>query len=139
MKSDMLFKDLRQYDNIKVIEKIDIDIKEKFEVDIIIGKDVIGGIFAIKENIVYYFAPDLLNWECLNVYYANFMNWLINYPEKVNLFYKLYRWNNWEEECKKISLSQGFSFYPFLFTKYPIENRSRKTIEMDELINLNFK
>ena len=49
-------------------------ILENSTLDILIGEDVLGGIFGLKDNVIYYFAPDLLEWECLNVYYANFMN-----------------------------------------------------------------
>ena len=62
-------------------------IKNDYNLDIIIGEDVIGGIFALKDNVVYYFAPDVLEWECLNIYYANFIHWLINDIQNVNLFY----------------------------------------------------
>lgn len=122
---------------LNVISKNEL-ILENSTLDILIGEDVLGGIFGLKDNVVYYFAPDLLEWECLNVYYANFMNWLINDSQNVNLFYKKYRWNNWEEESSKLLLTQGFSFYPFLCSKCPIENRSRKIISMNEIIKLNF-
>lgn len=114
-------------------------IKNDYNLDIIIGEDVIGGIFALKDNIVYYFAPDVLEWECLNVYYANFIHWLINDIQNVNLFYKDYRWNNWKEDSKSLYLNQGFSLYPFLFSKCNIEDRDRKIINIDEIIMRNFE
>lgn len=101
------------------------------------GEDVLGGIFALKNNVVYYYAPDLLKWECLDVYYANFMNWLINDPQNVNLFYKDYRWNGWKQDCENLNINQGFSFYPLLVSKCDIEQRSKKVISMDELIKVN--
>lgn len=114
-------------------------IKNDYNLDIIIGEDVIGGIFALKDNVVYYFAPDALKWECLNIYYANFIHWLINDIQNVNLFYKDYRWSNWKEESKSLCLNQGFSLYPLLFSKCNIENRDRKIINIDEIIMRNFE
>ena len=107
--------------------------------EIIIGEDVLGGMFAIKDGLIYYFAPDILEWECLNVYYANFINWLINAPERVNSFYAPFRWNNWKEDCSKIELDQGFSFYPLLTSNYNIEERSKKVIKIDEILKFNLE
>ena len=106
-------------------------------VDIILGEDIIGGLFALKDGFVYYFAPDTLKWENLNIYYANYMNWLINSNDDVNKFYELHRWNNWKDDVSNISLDKGISFYPPLFTKYNINQRNKKEIPMDEIIGIN--
>lgn len=123
---------------LNVIHKNEMIIND-YNLDIIIGEDVIGGIFALKDNVVFYFAPDSLEWECLDVYYANFMNWLINDTQNVNLFYKDFRWNNWKEESQLLQLTDGFSLYPFLFSKCDIEARDRKVISIDEIIMRNFE
>ena len=70
-------------------------------VDILIGKDVLGGLFGLKDRVVYYFAPDTNEWENMEIYYTQFLDWLINKPEAVNKFYESYRWNSWKEDCKK--------------------------------------
>ncbi len=106
-------------------------------VDIILGEDVIGGLFALKDGIIYYFAPDTLRWENLNIYYANYIDWLINSKDNVKKFYELYRWDNWKDDVSSISLDKGISFYPPLFTKYNINERSKKIISMDETIGMN--
>lgn len=108
-------------------------------VDIILGEDIIGGLFALKDGFVYYFAPDALKWENLNIYYANYIDWLINSNEDVNKFYELYRWNTWKDDVSNISLDDGISFYPPLFTKYNINERSKKVIPMDEIIGINME
>ena len=108
-------------------------------VDIILGEDIIGGLFALKDGFVHYFAPDTLKWENLNIYYANYIDWLINSNENVNKFYELYRWDNWKDDVSNISLDKGVSFYPPLFTKYNINKRSKKVITMDEIIGINME
>lgn len=108
-------------------------------VDIILGEDIIGGLFALKDGFVYYFAPDALKWENLNIYYANYIDWLINSNEGVNKFYELYRWNTWKDDVSNIRLDDGISFYPPLFTKYNINERSKKVISMDEIIGINME
>lgn len=106
-------------------------------VDIIIGEDILGGLFGIKDDYIYYYAPDTNKWENLEVYYTVFLDWLINKPNNVNQFYELYRWNSWKEDCKKLKVDEGFSFYPLLQSECDIEKRSRKIINIDELIRFN--
>lgn len=186
MKTDIFFEDIKNRDNINIIESIDKLVKERFEekyskyndkffykqftrcggiiidnwirlygcgelnvidknekynssnsVDILIGEDILGGLFGLKDGYVYYFAPDTNEWENLEVYYTQFLDWLINKPNKVNQFYELYRWNNWYEDCKKIKLTEGYHFYPLLQSSYDIEKRDRKIISIDELIRFN--
>ncbi len=48
--------------------------------DILIAEDILGGLFGLKDDFVYYFAPDTNEWECLEIYYTQFVNWLINNP-----------------------------------------------------------
>ena len=123
---------------LNVIEKNQ-NIKNDFSLDIVIGEDVIGGLFALRDNVIYYFAPDKLAWECLDIYYAYFMSWILNEPQNVELFYKYFRWRTWKEDCIMLELNQGFSFYPFLFSECNIEERNRKIINIDEIIMLNFE
>lgn len=125
---------------LNVIEK-----NEKYnnsnDVEILIGEDILGGLFGLKEGYVYYFAPDTNEWENLEVYYTQFIDWMINKPNDVNQFYELFRWNTWKEDCKKLKITEGYHFYPLLQSNYDIEKRDRKIISIDELIrfNLNFK
>lgn len=114
-------------------------IKNNTDFDIIIGEDICGGLFALKENLVYYFAPDTLKWESLNIYYSNFLNWLLNSSDDAAQFYASFRWTDWKFFCRDIKLNQGISFYPQLCFKSDIEKRSKKVINMDEIIRLNFE
>ena len=184
MKTDLFFQDIRNRDNIIILENINKTIKEIFEnkyaeykekffyeqftkcggiiidnwirifgcgelnvieknekynnnMDIIIGEDILGGLFALKNDYVYYFAPDTNEWENLQIYYTQFINWIINNPNGVNKFYELFRWTTWKEDCKKLKLTEGYHFYPLLQTSLDIEKRDRKIIPIDELIRFN--
>ena len=137
MKTDLFFQDIRNRDNIIILENINKTIKEIFEntyadykekffyeqftkcggiiidnwirifgcgelnvieknekynnnMDIIIGEDILGGLFALKNDYVFYFAPDTNEWENLQIYYTQFINWIINNPNGVNKFYELF-------------------------------------------------
>lgn len=123
---------------LNVIEK-----NEKYNnsnsVDILIGEDILGGLFGLKDGYVYYFAPDTNEWENLEVYYTQFIDWLVNKPIAVNQFYELFRWKTWKEDCKNLKLSEGYHFYPLLQSNYDIEKRDRKIISIDELIRFNLQ
>ena len=107
------------------------------EVDIIIGEDILGGLFALKSDIVLYYAPDTNSWESLDIFYTQFLNWLVNHPNDVNVFYEKFRWNTWKNDCQNIKDNEGYSFYPLLQNECNIEERSRKVISIDELIRFN--
>ena len=106
-------------------------------VDILIGEDILGGLFGLKNEYIYYFAPDTNSWENLEVYYTQWLDWLINKTDAVNIFYEPYRWNTWKEDCNKLKLNEGFHFYPLLQSQCDIEKRNRKIVSIDELIRFN--
>lgn len=110
---------------------------QKKAVDLLIGEDVLGGLFGLKDQTVCYFAPDTNEWECLDIYYTQFLSWLVNHPEDVNRFYQSFRWSTWKEDCEALRLNEGYSFYPPLQTDMDIEQRSRKVISIDELIRFH--
>jgi len=109
-------------------------------VDIIFAEDVLGGLFGIKDKLVYYYAPDQLKWENLQIYYAYFADWLLNHSDAVAKFYGDYRWNGWKEDLENFNISDGISFYPFLFTKeFNISTASKKKVPFDEIVLKNFE
>ena len=121
---------------LNVVEKNELYNKSNI-VDILIGEDVLGGLFGLKDGIVYYFAPDTNEWENMEIYYTQFLDWLINKQDAFNKFYELYRWDSWRDDCKKIKLTEGYHFYPLLQSKCNIEDRDKKIISIDELIRFN--
>jgi hypothetical protein len=106
----------------------------------VIAYDIIGGFYAINaggfsSNIknVFYFAPDSLEWEDIEMGYTDFINWALN--GDLNLYYKSFRWIEWESDIKKLSGDQGISIFPYLWTKEgkDIEMCSRRAVPMMEL------
>ena len=106
---------------------------------ILIAHDAVGGFFALNSGKlgndpgkVYYFAPDSLDWEPLNIGYTAFIEW--SFSENLNKFYQDLRWNSWQEESKEMNSNQAYSFSPPLWTKEgSIENSNRQAIKIDEL------
>lgn len=113
----------------------------------LVADDVIGGFFAINggefgQDIgqMYYFAPDCLEWEAMDMGYSDFIWWTLT--GDLEQFYEGLRWNNWKEEIEKLENDKGIGFFPFLWTEYnDVNDLSRKPIPIDEIwsLQLDFK
>jgi len=110
----------------------------------LIAYDILGGFFALNGGAfpgqpgnIYYFAPDSLKWEDMNMSYSQILNWALN--GDLEQFYQGMRWPDWEQDCASLSGDFGISIYPFLFTnkEMPIATRSRRPMPMAELWRLH--
>ena len=69
---------------------------------LMVAQDIAGGVFAINKSRftegidqVWYFAPDTLELECLDMNYGEFAAWLAQ--GNINEFYESMRWDTWEK------------------------------------------
>jgi hypothetical protein len=106
----------------------------------VVAHDVVGGFFALnggafagKPGIVFYFAPDTLQWESTNKSYSSFLGWALS--GDIGLFYEDMRWPGWQSDIAVLNGDQGLSIYPFPFVQRetPISQRSRRPVPMEEL------
>ena len=113
---------------------------------LLIADDAIGGFFILNggslgEDLgkVYYFAPDNLEYEPLDITYTEFLDFCFN--NDLNQFYKDNRWKNWQKEVSELDGNKVFNFYPYLWTKEgkDINKNSRKAISIEEQYNLNIE
>lgn len=104
---------------------------------IVVADDVLGGLFGLnmKDNSIHYFAPDTLEWEDMGMTYSQLIQWLVECD--IDKFYELFRWNNWAEEIKNISFTNGIAFYPFLWARAEGE-RHREITPLKEIVLLSF-
>lgn len=111
---------------------------------LLVADDAIGGFFILNggglgEDLgkIYYFAPDNLEYEPLDITYTEFLDFCFN--NDLEQFYQGNRWENWRSEIPEISGDQVFSFYPFLWTQEGknINKNSRKSIPVEEQYNFN--
>lgn len=111
---------------------------------LVIAYDVLGGVFAINHDDlraepgeVCYWGPDTLEWTPLGAGHTAFVEWLVG--GGTTEFYRELRWPGWEEEVAALSLDEGISVYPFLFTKegQNIATAARRTVPFHELLYLN--
>jgi len=88
----------------------------------LVADDAVGGFFAINggalgEDVknLYYFAPDTLEWEPLQIGYSDFLQW--SFSGKLDQFYEWIRWRGWDADVRTLHGDRCYAFYPFLFTK----------------------
>ena len=111
---------------------------------LLVASDVLGGLFAINinkfaegNNLIWYFAPDTLEWECMDMHYNEFLAWSMQ--GNIDEFYSTMRWDNWKEDVDNIGINYALLIYPFLWAKEcDIEKASKKMVSIDEIIKINF-
>ena len=110
---------------------------------LLVADDVVGGFFALNAgrfapagHNVWYFAPDTLQWEDLGMSYSQFLGWA--FSGDLTAFYASFRWPGWEREVRQLSGDHALSIYPFLCAAGPpIEQRSRRSVPIEELFRLH--
>lgn len=109
---------------------------------LLVADDAVGGFFALnggafgeERRKVYYYAPDALAWENMDVGYTEFLQWC--FAGQTEKFYQDYRWEGWEREVSGLGGDQAFSIYPFPFAAgEPIAKRHRGVVPIAELYDL---
>ncbi len=111
---------------------------------LLIADDAIGGFFILNGGIfsddigkVFYFSPDHLEFEALDLTYSEFLLFCFN--NDLDMFYEGYRWKNWEQEVAGLDGDKVYNFYPPLWTKEgkDLNKTSRKAIPVDEQFRVN--
>ena len=105
----------------------------------LIGDDAAGGFYAINGGAfgddlgaVYYWPPDDLDWESLEMGHTDFVATFLT--SQTEAFYEALRWSSWRDDVKALSPDQAFAFYPFLWTEEgSIESSSRSTVPISQL------
>ncbi|MCB1034079.1 MAG: DUF2625 family protein [Acidobacteria bacterium] len=89
---------------------------------LLVADDAAGGFFAVNGGAfgddlgrLYYFAPDMLDWEPLQLGYSEFLVWA--FSGDLDGFYQWIRWRGWNSDVRALHGDRCYSFYPFLFTK----------------------
>ncbi len=113
---------------------------------LLIADDAIGGFFLLNGGglgtdigKVYYFSPDNLEYEPLDLSYSAFLNFCFN--GNLEKFYKGYRWKNWRNEVHNLDGDSVFTFYPCLWSKEgkDIEKNVRNPIPIEEQYSINIE
>jgi len=108
----------------------------------LVADDVVGGFFAINGgalgedlNNIYYWPPDRLEWEPLEIGFTELFCWSLT--SKLSDFYRELRWPDWKSDLATLSGDFCFSFYPFLWTKEgSIAGSDRRPVPVAEAFDL---
>lgn len=112
---------------------------------LLVADDVVGGFFSMNGGALgsdlgsmYYFAPDTLRWEALEIGYTDFLRWALS--ERLDVFYEGMRWAGWEADVLQADGSRCFNFFPFLSTEEgSVESSSRRLIGVAEQYAFNME
>lgn len=110
---------------------------------LIVADDVVGGIFALNAGKfsdgigdVWYFAPDTLQWESLEMKYSEFISWIA--MGDTDEFYSTLRWSKWKNDVSNLTFDEAILVYPFLWSnEVEIEKADKKAVPVEELLNIN--
>lgn len=110
----------------------------------LVADDAAGGFYAInggafpgETNSIYYWAPDSMEWEDLELKFSDFFAWLLT--GDLDSFYEGIRWKSWKEDIGKISTDQCTTFFPFLWTKEgDCNTSSRGVVSINEALTLKY-
>lgn len=110
---------------------------------LIVADDVVGGIFALNAGKfsdgigdVWYFAPDTLQWESLEMKYSEFISWIAR--GNTDEFYSELRWSKWRDDVSNVNFDEAILIYPFLWSnEVKIEKADKKIVPVEELLNIN--
>lgn len=123
------------------IYEYNLEFKKYFDDNmIIVADDVFGGLFSVtkEKNNILYFAPDTLQWENLEIDYKDFIKYISS--EKIDEFYKSYKWSTFQEDIKDIKFNQGILIYPFLWSnECDIEKAKKSIVPFSELVQTNME
>ncbi|ROM34105.1 hypothetical protein BK648_25520 [Pseudomonas poae] len=110
---------------------------------LLVADDAAGGFFSINGGglgvdvgAMYYWAPDTLRWEQLDIGYTDFIGWALS--DRLATFYDGLRWDGWRHDLQGMRADQCFSFFPFLWTSEgSIDKSSRTLIDVSEQFEIN--
>ncbi len=115
---------------------------------LLIADDAIGGFYFLNggglgkdQGKVYYFSPDNLEYEPLDLTYTEFLLFCFN--EDLGKFYKGKRWKKWKSDISNLHGDKVYNFYPFLWTTEgkDINKISKRAVPIEEqyIFNLTMR
>ena len=108
---------------------------------LLVAYDIFGGLFVIKDyqfggEQIWYFAPDTMSWENLEITYKSFIKWICT--DEFSLFYSDFPIEYIYSQSIKIEKDEVLLIYPYLWSKeYKTGVPSINVIPFKELFELN--
>lgn len=93
-----------------------------------------GGRFGPNNN-VFYFAPDDLEWQDLEVGYSDWLQWA--FSDASDSFYEDLRWESWREDVGRLAPDEAVLIYPFPSADGgSYDQRERSPVSVEEIWSL---
>lgn len=109
----------------------------------VVADDAVGGAFAVNGTglgttacNIFYFAPDALAWDDMQIGYSAFVHWA--FEGDLGSFYEHMRWPGWETEIEQLDGDQTLSLAPPPWTREgkELSKVSRRAVAAREVWNL---
>ena len=116
---------------------------------VIIAHDVLGGVFAINgidpeghgrpgsPGGVVYFSPSTLTWQDLDMGHTDWLSWVVG--DAASHYYNML-WPNWRAEAAELSLRDGISVYPFLWSEEAQQDMAattRNPVPLEQILGMH--
>jgi Protein of unknown function DUF2625 len=116
---------------------------------LIIAHDVLGGVFTVngieaeqhgrpgRPGSVVYFSPNTLTWEDLEIGHTQWLSWIV---EDAASHYRDLLWPAWRAEVAELSLRDGISVFPFLWSQEAQQDMAattRSPIPIEQLLDMH--
>ncbi|QXI31057.1 DUF2625 domain-containing protein [Pseudomonas vanderleydeniana] len=116
---------------------------QRAEGHLLVADDAAGGFFSINggalgddRGAMYYWAPDTLAWEPLEIGYTDFLGWALS--DQLTAFYESLRWDGWVEDTQALGADRCFNFFPFLWSREgSVQGSQRKAVDIAEQFSVN--
>ncbi len=106
---------------------------------LVVAEDVCGGLFSLtEEGTLSYFSPDTLTWEDFPVTYPQFVQWCAD-RDRTALFYETFRSPEWVKDVAELTLDQGLSIMPPLWSKESAQGFSVRAVPIKEIFDLELE
>ncbi|WP_410604105.1 DUF2625 family protein [Amycolatopsis sp. lyj-90] len=101
----------------------------------LVAYDVLGGKFAWSPATMRYFAPDVLEWEDLDLGYSAWLHAMLG--GALEGLYETLRWPGWQDEVAAARADQGIHLFPPPWSAEgkDVSRVSRKVVPMGELLS----
>lgn len=106
---------------------------------LLVADDILGGFFCWMQAslTIAYLPPDTLEWEDLEVGYAEWLEAMLGDPFKTFYEDAHEQWPTWQEEARAVQGDQVLHIWPPLVAEGPpIPDRARKAVPVEEGWNL---
>ncbi len=113
---------------------------------LLVADDALGGFYAVNfgefgndVGSIYYFAPDSLEWEPMDMEYGQLL-WFF-FSGDLAGFYEGFRWKGWMGEVLKLGADEAYHVFPALYSDElsSMDKTERTAVSVEEIYELEME